>query len=169
MLNRLIAASAVFLFLSSNVNAAPVATGAAAPNFSLPALEGSAAGAPVSLESFKGKVVYLDFWASWCGPCRVSLPILDGLHKQYSELGFEVVAVNIDEELSDALGFLEQFPVSYSVLLDPSSSAPGVYEPQGMPTAYLIDKNGVVRDVHTGFTKGDEVEIEAKIKKLLAE
>ena len=169
MLNRLIAASAVLLFLTANANAAPVASGTAAPNFTLPALEGKAPGAPISLDSMKGKVVYLDFWASWCGPCRVSLPILDGLQKQYSELGFEVVAVNIDEELSDALGFLEEFPVSYTVLLDPSSSAPGVYEPQGMPTAYLIDKSGVVRDVHTGFNKGDEVEIEAKIKKLLAE
>lgn len=169
MLKRLLIASATLFVVTSFAHAKPVSSGAEAPDFSLPVLQNSSSGTEMTLSSMKGKVVYVDLWASWCGPCRVSLPILNGIREKYSADGFEVLAVNIDEDSMDAVDFLTKHPVSYPVLLDPESSVPSVYEPKGMPTAYLIDKNGVVRYVHASFNKGDEVEIEEKILKLLAE
>ena len=127
--------------------------GEAAPVFSLPDLRNPSQS--LSLSDYRGQVVYLDFWASWCGPCRRSFPVLEEVYQEFSEQGFTVVAVNVDEETEMAMEFLERYPVSYPLLLDPDGNTPALYGIKGMPTAYLIDRAGVVRHVHEGFRKSD--------------
>lgn len=138
--------------------------GKMAPNFNLPGIK---TGNLMSLKSHRGKVVYLDFWASWCGPCRQSLPMLNELRKELRSKGFEVVAVNLDEDKSEAKKFLKQFPVSYPVLLDPKGRVPQKYDLPGMPTSYLIDRKGKIRKVHVGFKKQDISKIRKEIISLL--
>jgi len=158
--------SVSFLFAMLPAYAADVGDNAA--NVSLNLLENSAPGKAAGIGDYKGKLVYLDFWASWCGPCRQSLPILNEIRKEYAAKGFEVVAVNVDENLSDALGFLEKYPVDYPVLLDPKGSMPKLYAIEGMPTAYLIDENGKIVYKHVGFKKKDRKKIESLLDKYLA-
>lgn len=150
------------VLLSTQVFA--ISAGDVAPNFSLPSL---ANGKLQSLKQYRGKVVYLDFWASWCGPCRQSLPMLNDLYSELKRKGFEVVAVNLDENTADAKAFLNEFPVQYPVLLDPKGSVPSKYELPGMPTSYIIDKQGNIEQVHIGFKPKDMPEIRAHVIKLL--
>ena len=139
--------------------------GSLAPDFERPTLQG---GPPVSLEDYRGKVVLVDFWASWCGPCRQSMPFLNSLRERYNPTGFEVLAVNVDTEVDEALRFLKRYPVSYPVLSD-SGALPELYGLEVMPTSYLIDREGVVRHIHYGFRKGDEADISRAVKRLLGE
>ena len=140
--------------------------GQAAPAVSLPQLSGAG---EVSLESLRGKVVYLDFWASWCGPCRVSFPQLEQLRNELGPAGFEVLAINVDEVESDAQAFLSEVAVSYLVVRDGEGITPGAYGILGMPTGYLIDRQGIVREIHQGFRKSDGVKLRTKIQELLGE
>lgn len=126
-------------------------------------------GGNTSLESLRGKVIYLDFWASWCGPCRVSFPQLESLRGELGGRGFEVLAVSVDENQEDALLFLEERPVSYPVVWDPSGESPAAWGILGMPTGYLIDRDGKVRLVHRGFRKGDGERLREEILELLGE
>jgi len=121
------------------------------------------------LTAYRGKVVYLDFWASWCSPCRKSMPALNRLRNELKDSGFELVAINVDENNADAQQFLSKHPVDYPVILDPAASCPEIYGLQGMPTSYLIDRNGVIRDIHTGYRHGDVQLIRARIVTLLEE
>ena len=123
----------------------------------------------ISLEALRGKVVYLDFWASWCGPCRVSFPILEQLRVELGADGFEVLAINVDEVESDARKFLSEVPVSYLVVRDEKAVSPQTYGILGMPTGYLIDRRGVVREIHQGFRKSDGVQLRTAIVELLGE
>ncbi len=148
------------------VQAAGVAVGQTAPAVSLPNL--SAAG-ETTLESLRGKVVYLDFWASWCGPCRVSFPQLEKLRHALGPDGFEVLAVNVDENRADALQFLADVPVSYPVVHDGKGITPQTYGILGMPTGYLVDRKGIVREIHQGFRKSDGDKLRTAIVALLGE
>jgi thiol-disulfide isomerase/thioredoxin len=132
----------------------------------LPQLSG---GDEVSLASLRGKVVYLDFWASWCGPCRVSFPQLEKLRDELGAQGFEVYAINVDEVEADAQRFLNEVPVNYVVVRDGSGATPQAYGILGMPTGYLIDRQGVVRKIHQGFKKSDGAKLRAEIVELLGE
>ena len=152
------------LVLFSASTFAAVKAGDMAPNFKLPGMK---TGNLTSLKYYRGKVVYLDFWASWCGPCRQSLPMLNELRKELRSSGFEVVAVNLDEDVADAKAFLKQFPVSYPILLDPKGKVPQKYELPGMPTSFLIDRRGKVRNVHIGFKKQDIKKIRKEVMSLL--
>lgn len=167
MLLRFLAAAVLVVCLPSQVFAVDV--GKPAPSFSLPLLQNGKPGSKVSIADYKGKVVYLDVWASWCGPCRESLPILNEIRAKYSSKGFEVLAVNIDEDAMDAVDFLVKFPVDYPIIADAAGSVPDKYGLKGMPTAYLIDKKGNVVHVHEGFKKKDAAKIEAMISQYLAE
>ncbi len=140
-----------------------VDAGKAAPDFQLPNLKQN----NVSLSSYKGKVVYLDFWASWCGPCKKTFPWLNELQKKYSKDGFEVVGVNVDAKKADADKFLVTTPAEFTVLLDPEGKVANTYELQGMPSSYLIDRGGKVHLVHRGFKDGEGADLEGKIKALL--
>jgi thiol-disulfide isomerase/thioredoxin len=151
------------LGLISN-NALAINVGDSAPNFKLPRLETKG---NIQLKSYRGKVVYVDFWASWCGPCRQSLPALNKIYKKLRKKGFVVIAINLDEEKPDAMAFLKQFPVGYPTARDIKGTTPDNYGLQGMPTAYLIDKKGKVRLIHEGFKKADTAELSQKITALL--
>lgn len=152
----------------SGASAAGVKSGDRAPPLMLPSLTQQLTGS-VSLAELRGKVVYLDFWASWCGPCRVSFPQLEQLRSELSSRGFEVLAVNVDELEADALQFLEDIPVSYPVVRDASGDSPARFGILGMPTGFLIDREGMVRAVHQGYRKSDGEKLRADILQLLAE
>jgi len=156
------------LCLSLPARSAAVEVGQPAPAVELPVL-GDESGASISLESLRGKVVYVDFWASWCGPCRLSFPVLDELYKEFAERGFEVLAINVDEVEEEALEFLEEIPVSYRVVRDDSGATPQVYGILGMPTGFLIDRQGVVRNVHQGFRKSDGEKLRGELIELLGQ
>ena len=147
---------------------AGVQVGQSAPPISLPLLATDNAEV-LTLYSLRGKVVYLDFWASWCDPCRVSFPQLEELRQELGPRGFEVLAVNVDEFEPDALRFLEEVSVSYPVVRDGSGATPAAYGILGMPTGYLIDRDGVVRLVHQGYRKSDGEALRASILELLGE
>lgn len=138
-----------------------------APPFSLPLIANGEG--EVDLAALEGSVVYLDFWASWCGPCRLSLPALDTLYRELSGEGLVVTAISVDVVEEDALDFLERYPVSYPVAIDKTGAVPRSYAVNGMPSGYLIDKSGKVRSVHVGFRKGDEIALRSEINALLAE
>jgi cytochrome c biogenesis protein CcmG, thiol:disulfide interchange protein DsbE len=137
--------------------------GKAAPDFQLPSLKQDS----VKLSNYKGKVVYLDFWASWCGPCKKTFPWLNELQKKYGKDGFEVVGVNVDAKKADADSFLAATPAEFTVLLDPEGKVANTYELQGMPSSYIIDRSGKVFLAHRGFKDGEAAELEGKIKQLL--
>ena len=134
------------------------------PAFQRPAL-GSAGN--IALDDFAGKVVYLDFWASWCGPCRLSLPALEQLYSELGERGFVVLAVNVDAYRDDALAFLQHHPVTYPVVRDADNTLPKRFAVKGMPTAFLIGRDGRVEQVHEGFRKSDAAPLRQKIIALL--
>ncbi len=140
-----------------------VEAGQAAPEFQLKDLRGQ----PVSLAGLKGKVVVIDFWASWCGPCRESMPFLEKLSKTYRDKGLVVLGVNIDNELKAAQKFLSEVPISFAVVNDAEKKVAKAYGPPTMPSSYLIDRQGRVRHVHAGFKTSDAKGIEGEILKLL--
>ena len=150
----------------SGASAAGIQPGQQAPALTLPSLAKQPSGS-VSLAELRGKVVYLDFWASWCGPCRVSFPQLEQLRSELGSRGFEVLAVNVDEFEADALQFLEEVPVSYPVVRDASGDSPARFGILGMPTGFLIDRQGMVRAVHQGYRKSDGAKLRADILQLL--
>lgn len=139
--------------------------GQPAPQFTLPTLKSNS---PTPFKQFAGKVVYLDFWASWCAPCKTSFPLLNKLHQKLNAQGFEVVAVNLDEDKTLGEKFLQEVPVDFTVLRDEKGEWADKYVVDSMPTSFIIDKNGVVQKIHHGFTSEDIKEIEAKITELLA-
>lgn len=143
--------------------------GEAAADFSLPALSENGDGPTLSLADYRGKVVYLDFWASWCPPCLVSMPLLDDLRKRYLDKGFEVLAVNINRDSLDAVDFLLDRPVTYPVLADPEGKTPALYRIKSMPSSFLIDREGNIRLRHEGFKPSDIELIEEHLNILLGE
>lgn len=148
---------------------AAVEVGQPAPDFTLPGVRAS--DSTVQLSELQGKVVYVDFWASWCLPCLRSLPQINGLYEQYRDQGFEVVAITIDDPVEDATEFLAdlEIPLAYSVVLDSTADVMDQYRVVGMPTSFLIDRDGVIRKVHKGFREGDTELLEQALVPLLAE
>jgi thiol-disulfide isomerase/thioredoxin len=140
--------------------------GARAPSFSAPRLD---SGDNLSLSSYRGKVVLVDFWASWCAPCLVSLPLYEELRKELPASDFQVLAVNLDREPKAALRFIQERGVGFPSVADPKGRIPEIFGLETMPTSYLIDRNGRVRYVHEGFRRGDIDELREKAKALLAE
>lgn len=126
-------------------------------------------GIQLSLSDFKGKVVLLDFWASWCGPCRASFPWMNKVMTKHQSKGFEVVAINLDQEAILANEFLLQVPANFTILQDEAAVMPEAFGLIGMPSSYLIDREGQLRAVHIGFHNSKEDEYEAAIVALLAE
>ncbi len=133
-----------------------------APVFELPGNNKS-----INLEDLKGKVVYLDFWASWCDPCRKSFPWMNEMQSRYGGKKFTVVAVNLDSSKSDALKFLKNMPANFDIAYDPEGSVASKYNLKVMPSSYLIDKKGELILAHKGYREGDTNEIEQKIIKLI--
>ena len=149
------------LFLSLQINAG-AKEGDVAIGFTLDTANGS-----ISLSDFKGKVVYLDFWASWCGPCRQSFPWLSQMRKKYQDQGFEVIAVNLDKFRHDANKFLKKTPAEFTVAYDPEGEMASKYDLLGMPSAYIIDRDGIIRYQHVGFTHAKKSQYEEELTILL--
>jgi peroxiredoxin len=135
------------LFCSSFAYAAQ--EGRQAPVFSLRDVTGGT----VTLEQFKGKVVFLDFWAPWCIPCRDELPELDRLYKKFQHEGFIVIGIAVDASTEGVAKFLQKAPVSFPVLMDTHSTVAEAYRLVNMPTGYLIGRDGIMRHIYKGFEK----------------
>ena len=123
----------------------------------------------VTDSTYLGRVTYLDFWASWCGPCRLSLPALNRLSKEFDDADFGVVAISVDYVDEDALDFLERYPVDYPVAIDKTGNSGRDFAVAGMPSGYLIGRDGLIREVHIGFRKGDEAILKDKIQELISD
>lgn len=152
-----------FLFSSIALAAKP---GDPAPNcLSTKFVNGQA----LDISRFKGKVVYVDFWASWCPPCKLSFPGINELHTELNTQGLEIVAINLDENKNDALEFLEYNAVDFPIAYDDKGICPGNFDVIAMPSSYIIDKQGIVREVHLGFDENSKDKIRTTILALLAE
>ena len=145
-------------------NAAAVGVGDAAPPFSL----ASAQGETVALERLRGQVVYVDFWASWCGPCKRSFPWMNDLIGRYGRDGFTIVAVNVDKKAEDAQRFLAATPARFTVVYDAPGATPAAYAVKGMPSSYLVDRSGRIVMVEQGFRDEQKAAVESRIRELLA-
>ncbi len=123
----------------------------------------------VTDSTYLGRVTYVDFWASWCGPCRLSLPALNRLSKEFDAADFGVVAISVDYVDEDALDFLKRYPVDYPVAIDKTGNSGRDFAVAGMPSGYLIGRDGLIRKVHVGFRKGDEALLREQIQALIAD
>lgn len=121
----------------------------------------------INLEKLKGKVVYLDFWASWCDPCRKSFPWMNGMHSRFNSNEFVIVAVNLDTSKSDASEFLQKVPAKFDIAYDPDGEVAEKYHLKAMPSSYLIDKRGNLVFAHKGYREGEAAKIEEKIHQLI--
>jgi cytochrome c biogenesis protein CcmG/thiol:disulfide interchange protein DsbE len=119
------------------------------------------------LERFRGKVVLVDFWASWCEPCRHSFPWLNAMQAKYADRGLVVIGVNVDREQADAQRFLREVPAGFEIVYDPNGSLATQYEVPGMPSSYVFDSEGKLINRHIGFRNAARDEREAEIEKML--
>jgi len=158
----LILTAAVMAFSSS---ASSVPLKAPAPDFTLKSLEG----ANLRLEEYRGQVVLINFWASWCGPCRQEMPILDRLHQRYEDTGFAVLGVNVEGEVAPAQKIVDKTNVTFPVLIDEGQSVSQLYDLEAMPSTVVVDRDGIVRYVHRGYKPGDEAKYVDVVKKLIRE
>ncbi|WP_231871944.1 MULTISPECIES: TlpA disulfide reductase family protein [unclassified Oleiphilus] len=137
----------------------------AAPDFTLKSNDGS----NVRLEDLRGEVVMLNFWASWCGPCRQEMPLMDDIYEKYQKFGFTILAVNVDEDSADADRFLDAVPVTFPILYDNESRISELYGVDAMPTTIMIDREGNARFLHRGYKPGYEDDYLKQVKKLIRE
>ena len=121
----------------------------------------------VSIRQFRGKVVYLDFWASWCAPCLVSFPFMNDIHKELGAKGLQVIAIDMDRQAGDGARFLQRHPASFAVGVGGGETCARKFDVQAMPTSFLIDRGGVIRMVHAGFRDGDRASLHAAAEQAL--
>jgi len=136
-----------------------------APEFNL----ANRAGGQTSLSGLRGQVVMINFWASWCGPCRQEFPALDQIYSKYKPMGFTLVGINVETEKTDAERFLGETPVSFPILFDPENRVSGSYGVSAMPTTVLVDRQGRVRWQHRAYKPGDEAKYIEQIRAVLRE
>jgi len=136
-----------------------------APDFTLK----SQSGKNLRLSDYRGQVVMINFWASWCGPCRQEMPLLEDMYKRYAKLGFTILGVNVDNDSAKANSYLKDVKVSFPVLYDTSSSVSKLYNVSAMPTTVLVDKNGNMRFLHMGYKPGYEKDYVKQVKQLIRE
>jgi len=137
-----------------------------APAFSLQSRDGQ----QVSLASLQGKVVMVNFWATWCVPCRQEMPHLQALYERYNSLGFELLAVNVEKNNAEgARKWLEETPVSFPVLFDPNNEVTKLYKVQTMPSTVLVARDGTMRFIHHGYKPGYENDYQTQVRALLRE
>jgi peroxiredoxin len=140
-------------------------TGGPAPAFTLTALSGG----QTALSQYKGQVVLVNFWATWCGPCQQEMPLLDQMYKKYKPAGFTLIGVNVDKEEPAVKELLARKPVSFPVLLDPANQVSKAYHVDEMPSSVIIDRKGEIRYIHRGYRPGDENDYQDRIRQLIRE
>ena len=133
--------------------------GQSAPRFDLKGTDGA-----VKLDQYRGKYVYLDFWASWCGPCRQSFPWMNEMQAKYGPRGLTIVGINVDAKSDDAKTFLATTPAKFTIAFDPKGATPRQYGIKGMPSSVLIGPDGKIVFEHSGFRPADRAELENRIK-----
>ena len=162
--NAIVMKHLVLLILSAAMLAPPAAwsitLGEAAPSFALP----YSAGANVELDKLRGSVVYVDFWASWCGPCKRSFPWMNEMARKYGPKGLKIIAINVDKKREDAEKFLIFAPAEFTVVYDPAGKVPASWQVKAMPSSYLVDASGKVVLVETGFKDERKGEVEERIR-----
>lgn len=149
---------AMILLLASTAQA-DLKSGDRARDFEQKTLRGDT----LKLSQLRGKVVLLDFWASWCEPCKRELPILAKMAPRLKQKGVEIVAVNIDEKQDNAVAFMKEHGLNLTVVYDKDHKIVGDYEPPKMPTSFIVDRAGVIRAINPGFDSGDEAKIEKQL------
>ncbi len=158
------AALALIAYLVSGTATAEIGQGAA-PDFTLK----SDSGSNLKLSELRGEVVMINFWASWCGPCRQEMPLLEELYARYQPLGFTILGVNIEEDSSKAQKLLEDISVSFPVLFDTRNEVSRLYDVSAMPSTVLLDRDGNIRYLHRGYKPGYEDQYQEQIRALLKE
>jgi thiol-disulfide isomerase/thioredoxin len=157
------AALALVLLIGSGLTSASVVNATEAPTFAVQTDAGT-----LSINDFRNKVVYLDFWASWCGPCRQSFPWMNEMQARYGDQGFKVIAINLDDERANADRFLAEVQANFHIGYDPEGKTAEMYELKVMPSSFLIDREGNIVLAHKGFKTRDTASMETKIKELVA-
>jgi len=152
------------VFCTATVHAKPPQVGELAPDFELSSFSGDR---QFKLSNLLGKVVLIDFWASWCAPCKISMPRLSALQSELSGKNFILLAINVDRERAAVERFLRRMPVAHAVLDDSNGAVVELYDVPSMPSSFIIDKKGIVRVIHKGFLPGDEVVLKSQIEELL--
>lgn len=137
----------------------------AVPDFTLRSNQGT----NIRLQELRGEVVMLNFWASWCGPCRQEMPLMNDIYAKYKDLGFTILAVNVDENQADADRFLDAVPVDFPTLYDSESKVSEMFEVDAMPTTVMIDRDGNKRFLHRGYKPGYENDYAKQVKQLIRE
>jgi len=159
---RFLAFAAALCLAAGSAVAATI--GGMAPSFSLPTAEGTS----IDLERLRGQVVYVDFWASWCGPCRRSFPWMSELQQRYANRGLTIVAVNVDAKREDAARFLREFPATFAVVYDGGGATPRAYGVKAMPSSFIVDARGRIAGIESGFHEDRRAAIEDTIRSLIA-
>ncbi len=155
----------IFSVLAATSLASSGLVGQLAPDFVLK----SASGDNLRLSEFRGDVVMINFWATWCGPCRQEMPLLDELYSQYQRVGFNLLGVNIDDDSGKAMKMIAELGVSFPVLFDTHKEVSKLYAVDAMPVTILVDRDGMVRHVHHGYKPGYEQDYLNEIRSLLRE
>jgi thiol-disulfide isomerase/thioredoxin len=119
------------------------------------------------IASHKGKIIYLDFWASWCGPCRKSFPWMNDMQEKYLKQGLVIISVNVDNNKALAEEFLAEVPANFNVFYDPKGKVAQKFKLKGMPSSYTIDRSGKMVSAHVGFTESKKAKYEEELKTLI--
>jgi len=152
----------LFMTLALLVGSNTAASAQQAPAFSLASDNGE-----ISLDQYRNKIVYVDFWASWCKPCRESFPFMNEMQKKYANKGLQIIAINLDDQRSAANAFLSKYPAQFKVAYDPQGTTPTSYGVEVMPTSYLLDRRGNIIFTHKGFKQNQTGELEQHIVEAL--
>jgi peroxiredoxin len=155
----------VMLACAASMDSGAVATSRAAPDFTLRSMDGP----NLRLQEQRGRVVLVNFWATWCGPCRQEMPHMNRLYEKYRASGFVLLGVNVDEDPKNAASVAAKLGVRFPVLLDTDKKVSKLYELATMPSTVIIDRDGRVRYVHRGYLDGAELTYEKQIRELLKE
>ena len=164
---RIMLATAATAALAFSVSIASEATAerSPAPDFTLK----SSSGENIKLSELRGQVVMINFWASWCGPCRQEMPLLDELHARYSPMGFTMLGVNVEKDSSKARALLKDLPVEFPILFDQKNQVSKDYDVIAMPSTVLVDRDGNIRYIHRGYKPGDENTYQDMIRSVIVE
>ncbi|MFZ4700331.1 MAG: TlpA disulfide reductase family protein [Candidatus Methylumidiphilus sp.] len=166
MIQRIAAFLCAVLVSCTQQMAFAVEPGGEAPNCALTSIGDAKT---YALKQFKGNVVYVDFWSSWCGPCAQSFSFLNEMHRDLKGRGLQIIGVNLDEAAEDAKAFLAAHPASFDVVADANQQCAKDFDVKAMPSSYLIDRKGVIRHVHLGFRPEEAKAFRVLAEQLLAE